>query len=46
MLATVILLIGNWPGFTVGVVLLPVVSNFPTHIPFNSVSPKVNAGCV
>ena len=34
------------PGFTVGVVVSPVNSNFPTHIPDSSSSPKVNAGWV
>ena len=34
---------GVIPGFTVGVVVFPVVSNLPTHIPESSVSPNVNA---
>ena len=33
-------------GNTVGDVAVPVVSNFPTHIPFSVVSPNVKLGCI
>ena len=33
-------------GFIVGVSEVPVVSNLPTHIPFNFLLPNLNAGCV
>jgi hypothetical protein len=44
MLPTVIVFRETTPGFESNEDIVPLVSNLATHIPVNSVLPKVNAG--